>query len=55
MLTIDSDELYKLQLNEWESKLHPLIHTRLEFNLAQDMAVFQRKEKTLTEHCLRDQ
>jgi hypothetical protein len=27
MLTIDSEELYKLQLNECESKLHPLIHT----------------------------
>ena len=30
---------------EANCRLHPLIHTRLEFNLAQDMAVCQRREK----------
>ena len=30
-------------LPKW--RLHPLIYTRLEFNLAQDMAVCQREEK----------
>ena len=50
MLTLDSDELYKLQLNEWESKLHPLIHTLPPRTSAPD--VEKKKAEPKTPHFL---